>query len=114
VEQLSQLTKRKREMEAAKTSEEPVTQPEVSSVVQEPEKAEEDSFEAEVKQMAEEDLDLKSEFSDLLEEEFTENENSNDIILHMYRSGSSVLDIARELGLGVGEVKLVIDLYQGE
>lgn len=53
-------------------------------------------------------------FDDVLEAEFEENENSNDIILEMYRNGSSVLEIAKQLGLGVGEVKLVIDLYQGE
>lgn len=53
-------------------------------------------------------------FDDVLEDEFEENENSNDIILEMYRNGSSVLEIAKQLGLGVGEVKLVIDLYQGE
>lgn len=53
-------------------------------------------------------------FNDVLEEEFIENENSNDIILQMHRNGNSILDIAKELGLGVGEVKLVIDLYRGE
>ncbi len=53
-------------------------------------------------------------FDDVLEEEFKENENSNDIILQMHRNGNSILDIAKQLGLGVGEVKLVIDLYQGE
>lgn len=53
-------------------------------------------------------------FDEVLEEEFEDNENSNDIILEMYRNGSSIIDIAKQLGLGVGEVKLVIDLYQGE
>ncbi len=52
-------------------------------------------------------------FDDVLEDEFKENENSNDIILEMYRNGNGVLEIAKQLGLGVGEVKLVIDLYQG-
>ena len=56
------------------------------------------------------DIDL----DDVLEEEFKENENSNDIILQMHRNGNSILDIAKQLGLGVGEVKLVIDLYRGE
>ncbi len=41
-------------------------------------------------------------------------DNSNDIILEMKRNGMSMIEIARELGLGVGEVKLVIDLYQGD
>lgn len=53
-------------------------------------------------------------FDEVLESEFKENENSNDIILQMHRNGNSILSIAKELGLGVGEVKLVIDLYQGE
>ncbi len=34
-------------------------------------------------------------------------------IRSLYRQGKSVADIARELELGVGEVKLVIDLFQG-
>lgn len=51
---------------------------------------------------------------DVLEEEFEDKDNSNDIILEMYRNGNSILEIAKQLGLGVGEVRLVIDLYQGE
>lgn len=34
-------------------------------------------------------------------------------IRSLYRQGKSVADIAREMELGVGEVKLVIDLFQG-
>lgn len=45
------------------------------------------------------------------EEPMMEAENTNDIILEMKRSGMSILEIARQLGLGVGEVKLVVDLY---
>lgn len=41
------------------------------------------------------------------------NGNSNDRILELYRRGMSKVQIAKELGLGVGEVKLVIDLFQG-
>lgn len=37
--------------------------------------------------------------------------NSNKKILRLYRMNRSAVDIAKELGLGVGEVKLVIDLY---
>lgn len=40
-------------------------------------------------------------------------DNSNQQILEMHRQGKSKVAIARELGLGVGEVKLVIDLYKG-
>lgn len=38
--------------------------------------------------------------------------NSNERILELYRQGKSKVAIAKELGLGVGEVKLVIDLYK--
>lgn len=55
----------------------------------------------------------KTDLDDALEDEFEKSNNSNDIILQMHRNGESIIDIARELGLGVGEVKLVIDLYQG-
>ncbi len=39
--------------------------------------------------------------------------NSNDKILELHRQGRSDVAIARTLGLGVGEVKLVIDLFKG-
>ncbi len=61
-------------------------------------------------EMAESNPDLEN----VLDEEFEENANSNDIILEMHRNGNSIVDIAKQLGLGIGEVKLVIDLYQGE
>lgn len=38
--------------------------------------------------------------------------NSNDIILEMHKQGKSNVAIAKELGLGVGEVNLVIDLFE--
>lgn len=50
--------------------------------------------------------------TDPSEEPVVEEENINDIILGMKRNGMSIMEIARELGLGVGEVKLVVDLYQ--
>ena len=40
-------------------------------------------------------------------------ENNNDKILRLYKEGMSNVDIAKELGLGVGEVKLVINLFKG-
>lgn len=39
--------------------------------------------------------------------------NSNDRILEMHNAGKSNMAIAKELGLGIGEVKLVIDLFEG-
>lgn len=51
----------------------------------------------------------------MLEQDAVEDEvdSSMDVILEMYKSGLSILEIAKHLGLGVGEVKLVVDLYQG-
>lgn len=45
-------------------------------------------------------------------EEAKEEGNKNDIILEMHRQGKSNVAIAKELGLGVGEVNLVIDLFE--
>jgi len=39
--------------------------------------------------------------------------NSNDRILSLHKEGKSNMAIAKELGLGIGEVKLVIDLFEG-
>lgn len=39
--------------------------------------------------------------------------NNNEHILEMHRAGKSNMAIAKELGLGIGEVKLVIDLNKG-
>ena len=38
----------------------------------------------------------------------------NRLILDMVKDGKEPLEIARELDLGVGEVQLVVDLFQGE
>lgn len=42
-----------------------------------------------------------------------ETTNHNQRILSMFRQGLSNVEIARELNIGVGEVKLVIDLFNG-
>lgn len=41
-------------------------------------------------------------------------ENLNLRILALHKEGMTDMDIARELGIGLGEVKLVIGLYRGE
>ena len=41
----------------------------------------------------------------------TEGDMPKEKILELYKSGKSVREISRELGMGQGEVKLVIDLY---
>ncbi len=56
----------------------------------------------------------ETDFEELAEEPVAQEDNTNDIILEMKRNGMSIMEIARELGLGVGEVKLVVDLYQGD
>lgn len=40
--------------------------------------------------------------------------NHNERILALHQQGLSNVEIARELGLGLGEVKLVIGLFKGE
>ena len=42
-----------------------------------------------------------------------EGANNNEKILALHKLGKSKVDIAKELGLGVGEVSLVIDLFKG-
>ncbi len=42
-----------------------------------------------------------------------QNRNSNERILELHKAGKSNMAIAKELGLGIGEVKLVIDLFEG-
>ena len=39
--------------------------------------------------------------------------NNNEKILALHKKGKSNIAIAKELGLGVGEVKLVLDLFKG-
>ena len=46
-------------------------------------------------------------------EESRHEENHNEHILHLHQDGRTAVEIAKELGLGLGEVKLVIDLYRG-
>ena len=42
---------------------------------------------------------------------FENGQNKNELIIRLHNEGKSNMAIARELGLGVGEVKLVIDLF---
>lgn len=41
------------------------------------------------------------------------NENKKEAVLSLYNDGRSVVEIAKTLGIGVGEVKLVLDLFKG-
>ena len=54
---------------------------------------------------------------DALPQELSEEERSSRVreeILERYHSGAELKDIARDLGLGYGEVKLIVELYKGE
>lgn len=42
-----------------------------------------------------------------------DNKNNNEKILELHNMGKSNMAIAKELGLGVGEVNLVVDLFKG-
>ncbi len=66
---------------------------------------EEQEFEEEIENMEQETIEAGEEVPV---------DGNKDIILEMHKSGLSILEIAKHLGLGVGEVKLVVDLYQGE
>lgn len=75
----------------------------------------EDKTEQEIEQ-AIKDIDeniAEAEMANAEEKKVESVDSSKDVILEMYRSGYSILEIAKYLGLGVGEVKLVVDLYQG-
>lgn len=127
IDQLTALSKMKREAEVASRQNVNV----ISSQVETENTMETEIVETEAAgdgqqadELTEETMSIEDAFADLeqaeldfdeaLEEEFEENENSNDIILEMFRNGNSIIEIAKQLGLGVGEVKLVVDLYQGE
>jgi len=46
--------------------------------------------------------------------EHSNDTNFNENILALYSQGKSIMDISKELDLGQGEVKLVIDLYKSK
>jgi len=48
-----------------------------------------------------------------VEKQGQEKRNNNEKILALHKEGMSNVAIAKELGLGIGEVKLVIDLFKG-
>lgn len=63
----------------------------------------------------ENDLDNKeiAQIAENTKIEFETGSNNNKQILDLHNAGKSNIEIARELGLGMGEVKLVIDLFRG-
>lgn len=79
--------------------------PEQELPKQQPE-SEEQIAEPEEKQQVKEVIIEDS--ADILEEQM----NNNQKILSLYQTGMSNIDIAKKLNLGLGEVRLVIDLYR--
>lgn len=58
--------------------------------------------------------EIEPESSEAFAAETEEMINHNRMILSMYKDGKSAMEIAKDLGLGVGEVKLVIGLFREE
>lgn len=56
------------------------------------------------------DIDIEKSKEDIINDELSMNNNQR--ILKLHKEGKSVVEIAKELNLGQGEVKLVIDLYR--
>lgn len=56
---------------------------------------------------------INASVNDISFESGREGSNNNEKILEFHKQGKSNMAIAKELGLGVGEVKLVIDLFEG-
>lgn len=52
--------------------------------------------------------------SPVLNTEFMMGSNKKEAVLALHNEGKSNVEIAKTLGLGVGEVKLVIDLFKGQ
>lgn len=62
---------------------------------------------------AQKQSDSGEEREDISEKDEKAGPGRNDRILELWKQGESVLDISRQLGIGQGEVKLVIDLFKG-
>lgn len=95
---------RSRTAKAVKAAEEAEKVPQVKAAEVEPEKAKADRPAAEP---AEVEVTLNASGRN-------GGRNSNDRILELHKKGKSNMAIAKELGLGIGEVKLVIDLFEGQ
>lgn len=66
-------------------------------------------------QMQPEPESLSGEYSEPSDTGDGENgNNAKDEILRRYHAGEELTDIARDLSLGYGEVKLIVELYKGE
>ena len=100
-----------REMEAAAQIARQIVTPAFRSLQAVAVKAEgEEEKVSQSEQIPEEEISVSSQ----QELQGTENyNNKNDMILELHRQGRSDVTSAKQLDLGVGEVKLVIDLFEG-
>lgn len=71
------------------------------------------SLEQEVEANKEELASINDEQTEVENNTTSNDDNQNQVILDLYNEGKSIMEIAKVLGRGQGEVKLVIDLYQG-
>ncbi len=63
--------------------------------------------------VSEDDSSLQDEFEVYNENEHAGEGNRNDEILKLYNEGLSEIEIAKQMGKGLGEVKLVLGLFNG-
>ena len=85
------------------------------SSVQDMESAETENSSEETERSKQPENSVSPSDSELLEADGEENStNVREAILERYRLGEELKDIARDLGLGYGEVKLIVELYKGE
>jgi len=75
------------------------------------EKAAVKAIEEEPKEMVFQDFDEEMDLE--IDGEGQEDFNHNEAILKLHKKGKTAIEIARELALGLGEVQLVIGLYEG-
>ncbi len=93
----------KKETKRTKPDEEAVNTEKTSEIV------EEDFADRAFKELDDMDLNL----DELVEDEADlKSDNANDLIIEMKKSGMSDVEIAKQLGMGVGEVRLVLELFK--
>ena len=63
--------------------------------------------------VSEDDSSLQDEFEVYNENEHAGEGNRNDEIIRLYNEGLSEIEIAKQMGKGLGEVKLVLGLFNG-
>lgn len=72
-----------------------------------------ESIEKPVSGTVQETVEKEAQVDNEKQEKPVSNENKKEAVLSLYNDGRSVVEIAKALGIGVGEVKLVLDLFKG-